>query len=165
MTVQCILDTLQQQSDIYDQLLVIEKEKTETLIHNQIDQLNAIVQKERKLTRQAEELEQRRIQETASYMKSVGFQGPMTQIDQLIRAVSDPNFKQSFLKIKQKLSESLHQLKRINEMNQQLARQAIDFTEFSIGLMIEDPNEGFVYQHPINQNNGRGRNGLFDSRI
>lgn len=165
MTVKRIIETLQHQADLYEQLLAAEREKTEALVHNKVDQLNAIVQKERKWAKQAEELEQLRIEETKRFFAEQGFHGFVGQISDLIRAVHSPDDKGTILSLQEQLTGLLHDLKQTNEQNQLLARQALDFIHFSVDLLVENPNEGLVYEHPMNQTNKRYGSGLFDSRI
>ncbi|CAM3693098.1 flagellar protein FlgN [Cohnella lubricantis] len=165
MTVNRIIETLRSQAGLYEQLLAAEREKTEALIHNKVDQLNAIVQKERKLAKQAEELEQLRIEETQGFFAAQGLHGFVGQMSDLARAVHNPDDKGAILSLQDRLSELLGELKRTNEQNQLLTRQALDFIRFSVDLMVENPNEGLVYEHPMNQSNKRYGSGLFDSRI
>lgn len=165
MTVQRIIETLRKQADLYEQLLAAEREKTQALVHNKVDQLNAIVQKERKWANQAEELERLRIEETRGFFAEQGLPGFVGHMTDLVRAVHAPDDKGAILSLQNRLSELLRELKQANEQNQQLTRQALDFIHFSVDLMVENPNEGLVYEHPMNQTNKRYGSGLFDSRI
>lgn len=165
MTVNRIIETLRQQAELYEQLLAAEGEKTGALVQGKVDQLNAIVQKERKLTRQVAELEQLRIEETRSFFAEQGLRGFVGQMSDLVRAVHAPDDKRTLLSLQERLSGLLRELKKANDQNQQLTRQALEFIHFSIDLMVENPNEGLVYEHPMNQANKRYGSGLFDSRI
>ena len=166
MTVNRIIETLRQQAELYEQLLAAEREKTDALVRGKVDQLNAVVQKERKLTRQAEELERLRLEETRGFFAEQGLPGGFVgRMSDLVRAVHAPGDKREILHLQERLSGLLRDLKKANEQNQQLARQALEFIHFSIDLMVENPNEGLVYEHPMNQANKRYGSGLFDSRI
>lgn len=164
MSLTDIMQTLEQQTELYEQLLNTAKEKTPVLIHNEVEQLNGLVQRERKLIAQAEKLEQARILHTHRFFSSLGYISRMNTLRELIRAVNHPEEKQLLLNKQQELQELLGELKRNNDLNQQLIQQSLAFINYSIDLVVDDPAEDVVYQHPQKGPAGGGRNGIFDTR-
>lgn len=71
MNAETIIATLEKQAEVYDQLLALAKEKTPYLVHNKVDLLNATIQKERKLLKSAEELEQQRMRLSGQYFTNL----------------------------------------------------------------------------------------------
>jgi len=45
-----------------------------------------------------------------------------------------------------------------------LIRQSLAFIEYSIELLVGNPSEDIVYQHPQKNHGTGGRNGVFDRR-
>jgi uncharacterized phage infection (PIP) family protein YhgE len=164
MSLTDIMQTLEQQTELYEQLLNTAKEKTPVLIHNEVEQLNGLVQKERKLIAQAEKLEQSRILHTHRYFSSLGYISRMNTLRELIRSVNHPEEKQQLLNKQQELQELLRELKRNNELNQQLIQQSLAFINYSIDLVVDDPTEDVVYQHPQKGLAGSVKSGIFDTR-
>lgn len=164
MSISTIIDTLQKQLSLYEKLLECEESKKPLILKNEIVQLNVITQKEKLLTAQADELETSRLLMTARYFKEIGFRNRSGVLSDLIKSVNKPDEKRQLLELHERLTSILKQLKQVNEANQQLIKQSLDFINFSINLMIEDPNEDMVYQHPQQQMYGNKRNTWFDSK-
>ena len=164
MAVQDIVRILDEQEELYGQLLETANEKTPVLVKGDIDQLNAIVQKERKLIARAEQLEQQRILATHRHFVSLGYISRMNTLREVIQSVNQPELKQRLIEQQQELSRLLEELRRVNDLNQQLIRQSLAFIEYSIELLVGNPAEDIVYQHPQKNQGTGGRNGVFDRR-
>lgn len=164
MTVADIVQTLDEQMELYGQLLETANEKTPVLVQNEVDKLNGILQKERKLIAKAEQLEQTRILQTHRHFASLGYVSRMNTLRELIQSVHQPELKQRLMERQHSLSTVLDELRRCNELNQKLIQQSLAFINYSIDLVIDDPAEDVVYQHPQKNNGSGGRNGIFDTR-
>ena len=159
-----IIDTLEEQTKLYEQLLNSAKEKTPVLVRNDVDSLNTILQQERKLLVRADELEKTRLAHTYRYFHEIGYKSRLHNLTELIRSVYQPQDKQALIGKQQELSGMLKELQQINELNQQLIAQSLAFINYSIDLVVEDPAEDVTYQHPHNKPGGSGRTGIFDTR-
>ncbi|UVI29898.1 flagellar protein FlgN [Paenibacillus spongiae] len=160
-----IVETLEKQVQIYQALLETSNQKKPILISNDVEQLNALTKKERQQMQQAEALEQLRIQQANQYFLSFGIiRTRAGSITDIIRIVTNAQDKKRLLELQQQLSDLLDELRRTNELNQQLITQSLRFIEYSLDLMVEDPTEDITYQHPKNPGYGNSRNGLFDTR-
>jgi hypothetical protein len=164
VSIPAIVETLEKQKELYGQLLESAKLKTPVLVNNDVEQLNAIMKKERKLIQQAEELEQQRIRQTSAYFQTFGIiRVRAGKISDIIRTVTNPADKRTLIELQQTLSELLAELKKVNEHNQQLIAQSLEMIRFSIDLMTVNPNEDVIYQHPMNPGYGGSRRGMFDT--
>lgn len=159
-----IVETLQQQLELYERLLEMAELKTPVLVRNDVEQLNGISLKERKLFQRAEELEQQRIAQTCMYFTKMGFWTRSGKLSDMIRIVTQPQEKMKLMELQQQLLAKIGELQKANELNQQLITHSLRFIEYSIDLVIEDPNEDVTYQHPMNRAYGNSRTGMFDSR-
>lgn len=164
MSISHIVATLEKQFKLYEQLLELEVSKKALIMQNSIVQLNSVTQKEKLLTAQAESLEQSRILMTARYFIDNGFRNRSGILSDLIKLVSNAEDKQHLMHLHETLTKVLKELKHVNDLNQQLVKQSLDFINFSIDLMVEDPNEELVYQHPMKQLSGNRSNRIFDNR-
>ncbi|GKU76826.1 flagellar protein FlgN [Paenibacillus sp. L3-i20] len=164
MSISNITDILQQQLKLYGRLLECEEMKKEMIINNQVVELNVLTQKQKLLTAKADELETSRLLATAKYFRDSGLRTRSGILSDLIKSVYNPDEKQQLTRLYDDLSALLKRLKQTNEVNQQLIQQSLDFINFSIGLMIEDPNEDMTYQHPMNGISANKRNTWYDSK-
>lgn len=164
MSIAKIIDTLQQQHKLYQQLLELEVSKKPLILVNDVVQLNVVTQKEKILTGQAELLEQNRMLMTARYFIDIGFRYRSGLLSDLIKSVSNSEEKQMLMDMHDTLTGVLLELKQVNSLNQQLIQQSLEFIDFSIDLMMDDPNEDVTYQHPMNQMSGYKRKMMYDSR-
>lgn len=166
MNVETIIATLEQQADVYTQLLALANEKTPYLVHNQVEQLNVALQKERKLVKVAEELEQQRMRLCGQYFTGLGmlrYKGG--KISEMIRTVTSPRDKQQLIDLHNTLTSLLDDLQKVSERNQLLIMQSLKFIDYSIDLMMDDPNSDVVYQHPHSPGYGANmRSGIFNTR-
>lgn len=163
--VESIVETLEKQAVLYSQLLELAKQKTPLLVKNEVEQLNAIMQKEKKLLKQVEELEQVRMQLSGQFFSSLGllrYKGG--RLSEMIRTVTSAQDKQKLTELHGQLTGLLNDLQKVNQLNQQLIEQSLKFIDYSIDLMVDDPNENITYQHPLSLGYGNTRNGLFDTR-
>lgn len=163
MSMADMIEILQKQLNLYEKLLVCEEEKKPLILANEVVKLNVLTQKEKLLTAQADELETSRLLMTARHFKELGFRNRSGVLSDLIKSVNQPEEKRQLMEMHEKLTKVLTRIKQINEENQSLIKQSLDFVNFSISLMVEDPNEDVVYQHPMNQTYGNKRN-WYDSR-
>lgn len=165
MNVETIIATLEMQAEVYDQLLALAKEKTPYLVHNKVDLLNATIQKERKLLKTAEELEQQRMRLSGQYFTSLNmlrYKGG--KISEMIKTVTSPNEKQRLTELHVRLMDSLGELKSVTQLNQQLIEQSLKFIDYSIDLLMDDPNSEYTYRHPQNTTNGKNPYARYDQR-
>lgn len=164
MSISLIITTLQQQLILYETLLEMEKSKKQLIIDNEVLPLNVLTQKEKLLVAKVEQLELVRSQLTLRYFKDIGFRFRTGILSVMIQSVSNQEDKAQLLQLHGQLNALLSELKQVNALNQQLINQSLAYLDFSISLMVEDPSQDMVYQHPMNQLSGNKRNGIFDSR-
>ncbi|MBD3920819.1 flagellar protein FlgN [Paenibacillus sp. PR3] len=148
MSVQVILDILHKQSEVYEQLLELANQKTPVLVSNDVQQLNAILQQERKLVKRSEELEFSRMQHTNIFFANMRSHYRLGKLSDLIKAVTNADDKVALSRYHRILVDLLDELKRKNDQNQQLIEQSLSFLDFSIQLLTDDPNDEYTYKHP-----------------
>ncbi|WP_166243623.1 flagellar protein FlgN [Paenibacillus turpanensis] len=164
MAIQELIQVLRDMKDIHQSLLDIAQLKKETLINNQVDQLNGLVIKESKLVKQIAELEQKRVFEIGRFLVGKGYKpDPAVTVSDLSRIVFKAEDKQALLDAQQELAVVLGQLQRANQVNQELARNSLAFIDYTLNLLIGAEDDS-VYQHPQQQAGGYKRNSYFDTK-
>jgi flagellar biosynthesis/type III secretory pathway chaperone len=151
--------------ELHRELLALAKEKTPVLVHNQIDQLNAIIHKENRLIRQVADLDRQRVQIIGEYLISRGYTpDPRVTISDLIKIIFKAEDKKALMNAQKKLLDSITELRKLNEVNQKLIEQSLAFINYSLDLLVDDPDQDAFYRNPNGQAYSPSRNGLFDTR-
>lgn len=148
MSVQIILEILQKQTEVYEQLIELADQKTPVLVNNEVQQLNAIMLQERKLVKRTEELEVSRMQHTNIFFANMRSHYRLGKLSDLIKAVTNADDKVALTQYHRLLTDLLGELKRKNDLNQQLIQQSLSFLDFSMQLLVDDPSDDYTYKHP-----------------
>jgi flagellar biosynthesis/type III secretory pathway chaperone len=165
LAIQEIVDIMQEMTGLHQQLLELAVQKKDVIIHNQVDQLNGLVNKESKLVKRISELEQQRVFETDRYLVGKGYRpNPAITVSDLTRIIVKAGEKQALTQAQAQLLEVLEGLKAANKLNQELSKQSLAFIDYSLNLLVGAEDEA-VYHNPQQQSTGYGkRSGFFDSR-
>lgn len=151
--------------EVHRELIELAKGKTPVLVRNDIESLNAIIHKENKLVRQVAELDRERVQRTGEYLLSRGYNpDPRVTVSDLIKIIFKAEEKKALMEVQRGLLDMLVELKRLNEENQNLIEQSLAFINFSVDLLVDDPNQDLFYKAPASPMGGSVRNGLFDTK-
>lgn len=163
MSIQTIINLLGNLIKLHKQFNQFAIEKTEILKKNDMPALNELLKKETALIKQLKKLEQERRVALTNYLKEKGMAIENVTMDQLIEISSEEE--QSILKKLQKgLLAEIDQLKKQNELNQQLLEDSLRFVNFSLDLIAPDFSD-VNYTHPNQKafEEGASRS-LFDSK-
>lgn len=164
MAVHELVQVLSELSDIHYQLLDLAHSKELTLIHNQVNELNLIVNKETKLLRQIADLEKKRIFETDRYVVGKGYRpNPAITVGELVRITTKSEDKKALSDAQKELLHVIEQVDKANKLNQELVKQSIAFIDYSLNMLAGVETEA-TYQKPQQQHTGIQRNSMFDTR-
>jgi hypothetical protein len=166
MSVQPVLQHLNILIQLHEQMLELAQQKRTVLIEDQVDELTRITNAERRLVKQIEDSEQALFAAARAFLQEKGVRAAARPaMTELIRYVFHAGERSELMAARAKLTRLLDQLKEINELNQQLIRQSLDFIRYSIDLMSGSPDDNLVYQRPEEKTAGNypGRN-YFDAR-
>ncbi|WP_261303473.1 flagellar protein FlgN [Paenibacillus andongensis] len=165
MTIQPLLELMDKLQETHEALLELAEVKTQILVDNEIDRLNIIVNKEKKLVRAISETEQQRIQFIGGYLISRGYNpNPKITIGDLVKIIFKVEDKQALMEAQHKLLTTVVQLKKLNVRNQQLIEQSLAFIDYSLDLYLGSPDDDYTYSHPVQSARSTARTGLFDTK-
>jgi flagellar biosynthesis/type III secretory pathway chaperone len=164
LAIQELVQTLHEMTDIHRQLLELAQIKKDIIVRNQVDQLNAIVNKEAKLIRTIGELEEKRAFETDRYLLGKGYRpNPAITVSDLVRIIFKADEKQALTQAQTELMKVMEELKAANKLNQDLTKQSLAFIDYSLNILVGAEDEA-TYQNPQHQQSLYKRSGFFDSR-
>lgn len=127
-----ILQTL---ADLHETLLDTAKKKQRILIDGDINPLLAILSEEAKLVKKIKEADQ---------VRTV-LLGEQSSLSDLIAHHQDGAEKDKWISLHQKLKKLLEEIEQVNDANQQLIKQSLDFTNFMIDQMLPKTEDAGVY--------------------
>lgn len=166
MAIKTLIDTLERMNELHETMLELSERKKQAIIDNEVEEMTRIINKESKFIKQIEELDAVRQQAVYAFLKEKGIKSNLNlTITELLRLVFHPAEKQSLSEVQHKLADTVHRLKQVNELNQELIRQSLSMVNFSLDLMVGGPEDEVTYQHPGQQHYAAARSGLFDSKI
>ncbi len=159
-----LLQAMTEEKDVHQMLLDIAIQKKEVLIHNEVNMLNGIVQRERQLVLRAGELEEQRQELVEDLAGHLSMEGNELSFANVIELCDEP-LKREFCDLKKDLGDIVLQLRQNNDINKRLIQTHMDYTSFCI-RMLTDSGEGQTY------NNKGGTNGdpsvnfrIFDQKV
>ncbi|MDP4098602.1 flagellar protein FlgN [Paenibacillus sp. P96] len=160
-----LIAVLEQLEQSHSEMLDLSQWKRQAIVNNEVDELIKILNKESRFMKQLESLEKARMDSVHEFLQERGIKSLLNlSITELSRLVFDHDDKQRLFDIQQKLSSTLQELKRLNELNQKLIEQSIMFLDLSMEMFSMRPEQEATYKHPSQAGGAVGRTGLFDAR-
>lgn len=164
MTIQMVIRSLEKLNDIHEELLMLGKEKMQVLIHNQVDQLTKLTNRESRLMKQVVEQEQIWLEATAKFLQEKGLQpNPSLTMSELIKLVFRAEEKMALQEAQRKLMDTIQKLKEMNSLNQQMLEQSLSFIDYTLDLLAGDSEE-LMYHNPADQKRVNKNVRIFDTK-
>lgn len=165
MSVERLIDALNQLDVIHGTLIELADRKREALVRNDTTEVSGITNKETKLSREIEDLLREQTAATNEFFRAKGFQPTRAiTVTELARMVTDLVQKEALLNARDRLAAKVAVLQKKNELNQQLIEQSLAIINYSIDLIL-GPDEEPIYRNPAAiPPNGLKRSGYFDSK-
>lgn len=165
MAIQQLIHTLNELDEAHRRMLEFGHSKKDAIMNNQIEVLVQVMNQESKIMKQIAALEEERVAACRLFLHEKGIRSQLElTITELTRLVFDPHEKSQLLEAQARLSSTLQQLKDLNDLNQTLAEQSLNFIDYSLDLLGGRSDQEATYQHPATKSGGSHRPGLFDTR-
>ncbi|MBP1157807.1 MULTISPECIES: flagellar protein FlgN [unclassified Paenibacillus] len=165
MSLEALLQTMAELNDVHNTLLDLAERKKHVLIHNEVEQLTQIVNKENKLLKRIGELDQQRVEATGAFLMEKGYKpNPRVTVSDLTKIIFNIDEKKMLMDEQKRLMAMIRKLRERNQLNQQLLEHSLAFVNYSLDLIVGAPEDDVVYTNPQQQTYGTKRQGLFDTR-
>lgn len=163
---QQLIENLEQCRVQYAELVALGEQKKEHIVNNELDALTDLLPKENRVLKQLTGLEQERAQLFAAYQQERGMEAnAAASLDDLIRLTVKSADKRRLEDARQSLAAVVQSLRTLNETNQLLVSQSLDFVNYTLDLFTVGPEDDMVYQAPAqNTATVQQRRGIFDTR-
>jgi flagellar biosynthesis/type III secretory pathway chaperone len=165
MSVEALLECMDKLNEIHMELTELAERKRQVLVENQVDELNAIIRRENRMLHQVNDLERERTQAIGRILIQRGYHpNPRVTVSDLIRLIFRADEKKALAEAQARLMGTLRELKRRNELNQQLIRQSLALIEYTLELAMGIPGDEAVYQNPLRRPAAGRHQRFFDGR-
>lgn len=124
------------QTESYDELLALARDKQEKIVHNDLEGLTGIMEREKELVLLLHNLENDRLKLVGVLGDSLGLQGNPPSVTDLLAKI-DGDLKQEGEGLVNRLSDLLTELSELNRTNGQLLEQSLRFVEYSLQIFTE----------------------------
>lgn len=161
LTAQDVLRHVNGLIGIHRELLALAGEKKQAIIDNRVDDVSRIVNQESRLVRKIEEAEKEWKDLARHFAEAQGLRkkGALT-LGEMIRHIHHADEKLALKQAQQELVTVISELKKANELNQDLIRQSLAFINYSLDLMTGSDDYA-IYDRPDSRRHA-GRKGFFD---
>lgn len=163
MSIQQVATILAEIIQVHKQFNELASEKTDIIQKSDMPALNDLLKKETVLIKRLKKLEQDRILAVNEYLNKKEMPLDGATIEQLIEVAQEEE-KDVLNKLQKALLAEIDQLKKQNELNQQLLEDSLHFVNLTLDLIAPDPDE-VNYRRPNEKGYNEGVNrSIFDSK-
>lgn len=131
-----LIETLEEECSLYEELTAVSLEKTPVIVANDLAKLSQMNAKEQALVDQITSVSHKRDQELADIATVLGKDAKTITVSEIIGLIKkQPEFQHPLIAIRDKLKKQVEQLHLVSVHNQELLKEAIEMTEYSINLV------------------------------
>ncbi len=125
---------LQEQTELYENLLALSEEKKDAIIKNNIDELQKVTSVENIIISKNQKLEKKRSIAVSDIALVLGKTENELTLSVLLQIIENQPEYESLKLISDKMLSIIERLKEINENNKMLLLNALDYVDFSLNL-------------------------------
>jgi flagellar biosynthesis/type III secretory pathway chaperone len=131
-----LIDVLEKESSEYEGLLELSERKTTVIVSNNLEDLQKIMDEEQELVSRISNLEKKREEVNADIANVLNKDVKTLKLKDLIAMLADrPQERKPLEEVHDRLRETVRGLKRVNEQNMELLKNAMDMVEFDMNLL------------------------------
>ena len=132
----------------HEALLNLAEQKKQVLVHGPMNIFSSLVTKEMQRVNRIKNLENERQQLLGESLKTMGIQDADLSMREWISLIKDEKERQALTQLREQMLNKLVALKQINELNQQLIQQSLDYVNYSMDLFMGTREKEYFYQKP-----------------
>jgi len=158
-----ILDSLEQEKEIYKELIDLSTRKTDIILKKKVDVLDKLVDLEQELVEHIKKLELDRQELVEELAKVKDVEANTITLSKLIEW-SEGDLRLKFENIQEEFTRIIDRLRHLNEINAKLIRTNLEYIDFALSLVTGEGASGSIYEKEGKvSKSGQSRN-LFDTK-
>ncbi len=164
--VQNVINILKREYNYYNDMLELSKTKKSIIIEGKVSELDKIVKLEQKMVFDIGQLERAREQETEQICKLSGIDMDTASLSELTKVLGS-KYRDELAKLQGMLSDTLNELKTINELNGKLIQQSLEYIDYSVNIITSaNTATGSLYEDITDKNkNVTSKKRIFDTKV
>lgn len=159
MSAETLVATLKKIFILHQHLLKLAEQKTDILKKGDIDALNEQMKEEQKYMLAVRQLENERI---AIVDRLLGPRVQEKTISKCMEAASEP-IRTELAELHEELVKLVSDLKAVNELNQQLTHQSLQYVNMSLDMLLPQ-EQNVTYVNPAGTKEKKPTRSMFDSK-
>ena len=159
-----LIDVLQKECEYHKQLCDTARAKKQTIIDNDVEKLTEIIEDEKSLLNDLDQLENTRKKVLNKIATELDIDEEPPRYN-LIKAEIPDKYRDQLKNVRSKLLEVIEELQEINDQNKSLLEEAIKLNNFNFQLMAEtiDPSNN-IYSKNDNKDNEDNNQHIMDRK-
>lgn len=146
MSAKKLLEALEKLVTLHKSLYELATQKTEVIKEGDIDSLNSIIKDEQKHITAILKIEKEREQEVYKIVSGHAIEGEAPTLTDCLNIVDEQD-REQLQRVQQQLFSELSKIKELNQLNQQLIHQSLQFVNLSLDL-FQPQQQVINYQRP-----------------
>ena len=131
-----LIDTLEKESELYEELLVLSQKKTPVIVSGNIEELTKVTDEEQAVVDKISALDQKRETVTKDIAEVLNKDMESMKLTNLIELlVKQPKEQAKLSEIHDRLRAAVENVRRINEHNQDLITHSLELVEFDLNMI------------------------------
>ncbi|PYY29567.1 flagellar protein FlgN [Paenibacillus illinoisensis] len=160
-----VTHALKQLIELHEQLIAVGEEKKQAIMSNDISVVTHCVAKEAQLVKKVNVADEGRVNGVYGFLREKGIRSQLNlTITEMTRLVFDPTERNELIVLQTSLHEQLSRLKELNAINKDLIEQSLTFIDYSMNLIVNQPEDHMIYQNPSKQKLDAPNRNYFDTR-
>lgn len=163
-SLQKIVDILDKECELYSILLDLSKKKTQVIVDADIGELEKIVEMEERLIFELRSLEDKREDLVSGFAEQQGIASEDVTVSYLV-SQSEGQIKEKLKQLQNRLHSIIEEQKQVNQINERLIRNNLEFIDFSIGLITGRGQAGSIYSKTGGADTRQQGRSLIDKKV
>ncbi|MCL2217903.1 MAG: flagellar protein FlgN [Defluviitaleaceae bacterium] len=130
-----LVAVMKEQIERHTELYGLSLEEKDAIVHNDIDQLQKLVNLKNMVISQNNRLEKQRVSLVGDIAEVLGLPDKDLSLSQLIELMAGKPEEEELKEVGMQLRDIVEKLKEINDLNRELLDSAIEFVEYSLNAL------------------------------
>ena len=131
-----LITILEQESELYEQLIKESMDKTPVIVSNELQRLSEANDREQRIVDEITSISHKRNQALGEIATVLGKDADTITVSEVIELMAkQPEFQHPLIAVRDKMLKQADLLRQVNVHNQNLLKESLEMTEYSINLM------------------------------
>ncbi len=162
-SIQQLKNTLIKENQMYTNVLRLAEEKTKVIVAGDIKTLENITKKEQQFIMTMSTFEKVRRSVLTNIAENLNTE-EISSVSELILFLED-DIGNTIDELRDKLLETIRDLKTINESNEKLLNQSLEYVNFNLEMITTSPEDGNKYNSTASENKKVKPINFFDMKV